>query len=124
MQGFAVSMADFDEGGLGHEDDDVHGADIVGVVGCLEAGDLVMPIGSYGEVHAVCGDLVHMGLERVDQGHVSTASAEIGSEYAACCTGTDHCDFHVNSSLLYCLGLISGVFSVTCAPEKNPKPKH
>ena len=84
--------------GLGHENDYVHYTDVVGAVCGLEAGEDGGLVRIDGELHAVLRDLVHVGLVRVDEGHVCPARAEIAGEHAACSAGTYHCDFHCFSS--------------------------
>lgn len=88
--------------GLGHEDDDVHNADVVSVVRGLKAGEDGGLVGIDGELHAVLGDLVHVGLVRIDEGHVGPARAVIAGEHAAGSAGTYHCDFHYFSSSYAC----------------------
>ena len=91
--------------GLGHEDDDIDLALLgkgIGSAGVgAEAGQLLDDIPVLAalllvdnEMHAVLGDLLHVGLIAVDQDDIRSAVAEIGSKNTAGSAGTIHSNFH------------------------------
>ena len=87
---------------LGHEDDDVHCADILGVIGRFEAGELIglSLSGVDDEGETVGGNFVHVLLVRVDERYVRAAAPQIGRKNAAGSAGAYHCDFHMRHSFL------------------------
>ena len=87
---------------LGHEDDDVHCADILGVIGRFEAGELIglSLSGVDDEGETVGGNFVHVLLVRVDERYVRAAAPQIGRKNAAGSAGAYHGNFHMRHSFL------------------------
>ena len=79
---------------LGDEDDDIHDADVVGVVRGFEAVKMILGVGVDDEVKAVLGDLVHVLLVHIDKRQIGAALSQITGEHAAGCAAANYCYFH------------------------------